>query len=429
MILQMEAMELHKLENMIINNGGKILDLNTDAIRYASKKEIDLFNEYWDDNKTILKYQREEPKPLTTSKLQKFCRKNYVEKDAFELKWNIEYDYETNAEEKAKEIINSKKSIHIDGKAGTGKTYLTNKIIEELKNKNIQYMAFAPTNKASRLIGGQTIDSLYNQFQHRKSKLFAMLKNIKYIIIDEVSMMKEVFYRFFVLIKMSFPDIRFILTGDYAQFKPVNDWWDGDYKNSPATFSLCGGNRLQLTKCRRSNKELFDLYTNVNTVKKYKFPMIEETFLNISYKHKTRIKINNLRMNSFMKTNNNEKYVFIERDKKNDKTQDVHLGKGMPIIAHTTNKKLNILNSEKFIIETINDKEIEIKDENRTLKVDLKHFHKLFYLGFCITIHASQGETFKQKYTIYDWNFEYFCERAKYVALSRASDLSNIQIA
>jgi len=34
----MEALELHKLENIIIDNGGKVLDRNTDAIKYASKK-------------------------------------------------------------------------------------------------------------------------------------------------------------------------------------------------------------------------------------------------------------------------------------------------------------------------------------------------------------------------------------------------------
>ena len=70
-----------------------------------------------------------------------------------------------------------------------------------------------------------------------------------------------------------------------------------------------------------------------------------------------------------------------------------------------------------------------ITEGNRKITIDLKLFHKLFYLGFCIAIHASQGETFKQKYTIYDWNFERFCKRAKYVALSRASEISNIQIA
>ena len=96
---------------------------------------------------------------------------------------------------------------------------------------------------------------------------------------------------------------------------------------------------------------MFNLYTNVETIDKYKFPVLEETFLNLSYTHATRIKINKSRMNSFMIKNKNEKYIFIEMDKKNEKSQDVHLGKGMPVIAHTTNKKLNILNSEKFIIE------------------------------------------------------------------------------
>ena len=139
---------------------------------------------------------------------------------------------------------------------------------------------------------------------------------------------------------MSFPDILFILTGDYAQFKPVKDWWDGDYKNSPATFSLCGGNRLQLTKCRRSNKELFMLYTNVETVDKTQFPIVEETFLNVSYKYTTRIRINKFRMNSFKQKHSNEKYIFIKKDAKNVKTQDVYLGKGIPKIAHTTKQKI-----------------------------------------------------------------------------------------
>jgi len=74
---------------------------------------------------------------------------------------------------------------------------------------------------------------------------------------------------------------------------------------------LCDGNHLELTKCRRSNKELFKLTTNVEKVDKLKFPVVKETFLNVSYKHTTRIK-----MNSYMQKHNNEKYIFIEKDKK-----------------------------------------------------------------------------------------------------------------
>ena len=43
-----------------------------------------------------------------------------------------------------------------------------------------------------------------------------------------------------------------------------------------------------------------------------------------------------------------------------------------------------------------------------------------------MTIHASQGETFKDPYTIYDWYM--LCDKARYVALSRGTKLENIQI-
>ena len=53
----MEAVELHKLECTIIKGGGIPLDRNTDAVRYAGKAPIEIV-EYWDDDKKILKYQK-----------------------------------------------------------------------------------------------------------------------------------------------------------------------------------------------------------------------------------------------------------------------------------------------------------------------------------------------------------------------------------
>ena len=60
------------------------------------------------------------------------------------------------------------------------------------------------------------------------------------------------------------------------------------------------------------------------------------------------------------------------------------------------------------------------------MKIACQDFNKYFYLAYCITVHASQGETFKEPYTIYDWGK--MCKRAKYVALSRGTKLENIQI-
>ena len=99
----------------------------------------------------------------------------------------------------------------------------------------------------------------------------------------------------------------------------------------------------------------------------------------------------------------------------------------MPIIAHATNKKLGFMNSQTFTIDSINNDFIIISNGDETINVNTSHFHKFFYLGFCLTVHASQGETFADKYTIYDWYM--MCDKAKYVALSRGTNIANIQLA
>ena len=91
---------------------------------------------------------------------------------------------------------------------------------------------------------------------------------------------------------------------------------------------------------------------------------------------------------------------------------------------------MNILNSELFNVIHINKTHFSIiNGENEKINLDIKDFHKYFYPGFCITVYASQGETYKESYTIHDWNFQHFCNKAKYVALSRSSNINFIQIA
>ena len=427
-ILQLEALELHKLESIIINEGGVVLDRNTDAIRYKRNTEIDIKNYFWDTNKQVLKYDVEDAKPLKCEHLPKLKRHNALDIcDKFNLLWTIENDYEIEVEAKAKEIVDSNKSIHIDGRAGTGKTFLANKVIEEIKKQGKKHIAFSPTNKGARLVGGKTIHSVYYKFHRSKKNFLKMLENVEYIFIDEVSMMIEKFYQLFMMTKRTFDKIKFIIVGDFAQLAPVNDRWTGDYKNSVALWSLCEGNRLQLNKCRRANKELFELCKNAENIDVSQFEYLKPTYLNLAYTHSTRIRINNKCMERFIKENNCS-YTEIKEDPKNPKSQFVKLSVGMPVIAHTTNKKMDILNSEKFVVKSIiQDKIIVIEDE-REIKINVSQFNSLFYLGFCITIHASQGETFNETYTIYDWNFSHFCERAKYVALSRATHKDNIQI-
>ena len=50
-------------------------------------------------------------------------RKKELDMSAFELNYDTKYDYEFSVEEEAKRIVESGSSIHIDGRAGTGKLH------------------------------------------------------------------------------------------------------------------------------------------------------------------------------------------------------------------------------------------------------------------------------------------------------------------
>ena len=133
-----------------------------------------------------------------------------------------------------------------------------------------------------------------------------------------------------------------------------------------------------------------------------------------------------------IKKKTRKKFIEIKADERNPKTQDIKLAEGMPIICHRTNKSLDVLNGDRFKIISINDKilkftnDIRTENDEKPIELEIGHFHTYFYVAYCITCHASQGETFKERYTIYDWKI--MNRRAKYVALSRGTEKNNIQI-
>jgi ATP-dependent exoDNAse (exonuclease V) alpha subunit len=66
--------------------------------------------------------------------------------------------------------------------------------------------------------------------------------------------------------------------------------------------------------------------------------------------------------------------------------------------------------------------------EGKEQEFKVSEFSNHFLLAFCITIHCSQGQTYDEKYTIYDWNHPRFNNKLAYVALSRSTKYEYIQI-
>ena len=198
---------------------------------------MNIENKFWDDAKSITKYKFEEPSLLknviTNSIEDKFILENKkynIIQDTNEINFNIEV---------AKKIIESNKGCFLNGLAGRGKTALVNEIVK-LINDEESIRKLTPTNVSALLINGMTINKFaYNYLNNSKS--ITKLKHIKYIFIDEVSMMRELFYSVFLTIKFYYPDIKFIISGDCYQLEPVCDRSNFNYKKSKALYELVDG--------------------------------------------------------------------------------------------------------------------------------------------------------------------------------------------
>ena len=75
-------------------------------------------------------------------------------------------------------------------------------------------------NKAAIIINGITLHKFVSKIRNNKN---LDKFHTDYIFVDEISMMKEQFYKFLIYIKNKKPDITFILVSDYNQLSPVCD--------------------------------------------------------------------------------------------------------------------------------------------------------------------------------------------------------------
>ena len=79
------------------------------------------------------------------------------------------------------------------------------------------------------------------------------------------------------------------------------------------------------------------------------------------------------------------------------------------------------MNKENIII-------ISDIDEEKVINIPFDLFQRLFYPAYAITIYKSQGSTFDYPFSVHEWSHPLFNDILKYVALSRATTVDNINI-
>ena len=141
------------------------------------------------------------------------------------------------------------KNVFITGGAGTGKSFLIERIKKELDERDIEYRVTASTGSAAYNIGGTTlhafagiglgqdsIDWTVKQLKKYDEKV-DRLRKTRVLIIDEVSMIDHIYFdkinevckRIRNTSRLAFGGIQFVLVGDFLQIPPVPN------KKQPAT--------------------------------------------------------------------------------------------------------------------------------------------------------------------------------------------------
>ena len=184
---------------------------------------------------------------------------------------------------------------------------------------------------------------------------------------------------------------------------------------------MCNGVLAKLTECRRSDRELFDLCTDVNKVNISEFGN-KVCQKSVAYHNSVRKQVNHEWMLKLRGSN----FMELKKCAADKNSQDIYVYENLPIIACKTNCEYGIVNGEEFTVKSFDDKHVIINaDKNISIKTN--DLTKIFYPAYCLTVHRAQGSTFEGSFSIFEW--ELMDERLKYVALSRATKKSNINFA
>lgn len=135
--------------------------------------------------------------------------------------------------------LQNDENIFLTGKAGTGKSFIVKEAMNILKKRGDKFIAVAPTGVAAQNLQGATIHSTFaltingmltfDKCSFLKSKRRKVLKNCKYIFIDEVSMLRPDILDAmnWTLTKNGLSDMtskKIIFVGDMKQLPPpIND--------------------------------------------------------------------------------------------------------------------------------------------------------------------------------------------------------------
>ena len=399
-VLENEFIRVYELKKKL---GGKVIRIRTDCVYVENNNLINTgvgLGEYKKEETEICDVNINDIKNKTCEEPKK-------------LTWKV-IDETT-------DMIMPNGSYLITGLAGYGKTYLAKQQKEYTEDTTIR-LAFTNVsceNLKQDDIVCNTLNSYFGiDITTRKcsEKRINNLKNIKCIMITEAFMIPSYIMSVLIKIKITYPDIKWIIEGDPEQTRPVGQE-NVNWLETKCFYDICNGTLIKLNKNKRNNECVnYNKIFKNKKLPEFNYEVRQPQNINICRTNETRCNINELKMN---KTGY---YIEYNSEKHYEKGQNVYLTLDTPIMCVLNNKKTEIYNGKMYPINSIKENKIVINDIEYTDET----FMKNFVVAYCVTNHKVQGITIKEPYNIYDWNK--MTIREKYTAYSRCGEGSLVRI-
>ena len=357
----------------------------------------------------------------------------------------------TNSQKKAINTFNSGNNILLLGDPGTGKSTLISEMVKKAEEKDLVVARTASTGIAAQLIGGHTIHSLLKAYPRMDTANIdydaktVKLKDVDVLIIDEISMIGSAFVEYlYECLRYVERPIQLIMVGDFFQLRPVKDRY---------AFESLYWDRLNLTPCmlteviRQKDKEFIE---NINLLKYGDARCLDyllthsskeelEGEISICAKREDAESINGRMLEKLsgkpgiFAANYEGKVSFSDLQieeyllvKKDMRVMSIINGDGF-----SNGSMGKVIDFDEESVEVMFDSGVNVRFERTRFQVERKDIigvtTELFQIplrpAYAITIHKSQGQTFKN---VNIDGTKCWAEGQLYVAVSRACSIEGI---
>ena len=401
-----------------INGKGEICEY-----KMVNLEKVDLSNESeWADEYKAIRKASKSLRPLKEMELPSECQLVTVTGDGLSQEDNEDY-------EKVLALLMSGENVFLTGHAGTGKSYILNKLKEKLGKK---LTITSTTGIAAVNVKGQTLHSwagvglCKNPIQKTVEKILSkpsvlkQIRNCKILAIDEISMLNiEVFEYVDEVLKIiresvePFGGIQVLFIGDFYQLPPVEvagvntgeyslfdeDTFTPERKycfDSPLWDDFKFKNIILKKNYRQSKndfiKALSDMRTNSLTEEDIELLKTRETYLDTFETNMLHIFSTNIEADRY----NTAKFNMIDEPVKIFKAQDGVYRGTKPIYSGFTDNENYVL--EIFGKNCRADKEIALKLGAKVMLLVNLDFNRGLINGSCGDIKSFNGDTVTVKF-------------------------------